>query len=257
MRNHYQTLGIDKTATQDDIKRAYRRLASQHHPDKGGDTQRFQEIQQAYSVLGDEQSRQQYDNPPAGTQPLGSNFDFDSIFSMFGARFGQAMPEDMVSRMQLWISLRDVACGGRKQIAVSSSRGRSNIEIDIPTGIDDGSSVRYANLAPGGGDLVVLFRVRPEPGWERQGNTITHDVLVPVWDLILGAEIQVESLDGRSIAVTIPPRSQPGTMLRIPRYGLKTFRQQIQGDLLIRLQAQMPAVISPALLEAISRERNQ
>lgn len=257
MRDYYQTLGVDKTASQDDIKRAYRRLASQHHPDKGGDTERFQEIQQAYSVLGDEQLRQEYDNPRPQAAAFGSNFDFDTIFSMFGARFGQENPGNMVSRMQLWISLRDVACGGRRQISVSGSRGRSNIEIDIPAGIDDGSSMRYANLAPGGGDLIITFRVRPEPGWERRGNTVTHDVSVSIWDLVLGAEIEVQSLDGRNIMITVPPQSQPGTMLRIRGYGLRTFRQQEQGDLMIRLQAHVPVGISAELLEAIRRERDR
>ena len=96
MSDHYSTLGVAKTATQDEIKKAYRKLASQHHPDKGGDTKKFQDIQTAYETLGDEQKRSQYDSP----QPQGVHFEFGgpggfdlgSIFNMFGARGFQNHP---------------------------------------------------------------------------------------------------------------------------------------------------------------------
>ena len=88
MTNHYQTLGVERTASAEDIKRAYRKLAGQHHPDRGGDTAKFQTIQAAYDVLGDQGKRQQYDNP-APQFSGGAPFDFDNIFNMFGARFQQ------------------------------------------------------------------------------------------------------------------------------------------------------------------------
>ena len=93
MTDHYAKLGVARNATQDEIKRAFRRLASQHHPDKGGDTKKFQEIQAAYDVLGDTAKRSQYDSPQPQFSGLGggpnfnANFDFNTIFDMFGARF--------------------------------------------------------------------------------------------------------------------------------------------------------------------------
>ena len=91
MIDHYSTLGVGKNANADDIKKAYRKLAGKHHPDKGGDTATFQKIEEAYRILSDPQQRQQYDNPsPFGQPGFGSHnasFDMDAIFSMFGARF--------------------------------------------------------------------------------------------------------------------------------------------------------------------------
>lgn len=258
MKDYYNTLGVARDAAHTDIKHAYRRLASQHHPDKGGSTERFQQIQEAYAVLSDADQRQKYDNPHATFEftPDQANFDFDGIFRMFGAKFGDnARATHPTSRMQLWIGLRDVARGGPKQIAVSSHQGRSNLEIDIPVGIDDGSTVRYSGLAPGGGDLVVTFRIKPEPGWERQGSNVIQDVVMSVWDLILGTELTVESPDGRHIIIQIPEKSQPGSILRIPGYGLRTFRQTTVGDLMVRLQSWLPPTISIDLLDAIRRER--
>ena len=91
MTNHYQTLGVDRNAGPDEIKRAYRKLASQHHPDKGGDKVKFQEIQSAYSILGDDQKRAEDDNPMSRMNGFnfqsnggGGNFNFESIFDIFG-----------------------------------------------------------------------------------------------------------------------------------------------------------------------------
>jgi len=193
MTDYYQTLGVDRNATPDQIKRAYRKLASQHHPDKGGDKARFQEIQQAYATLGDEQKRAQYSNP----QPQGFNFqhpgsaggfDFQTIFDVFGARFQQ--PHQRVNRAQmtLWITLQDVAVAGRKTISVGTPQGTQVIEIEIPLNINDGDSVHYSGVGPGGIDLVIIFKIHPNPKWQRQGPNLTVDHDVSVWDLILGRD---------------------------------------------------------------------
>ena len=258
MKDHYQTLGVERRATDEEIKRAYRRLASQHHPDKGGNKEHFQEIQQAYAVLSDPVQKQQYDNPGIRIN-MGANphFDFDSIFDMFGARFGDVRNRNTAARIQLWISLADVAQGGPRTIAVSSPSGQHNIEITVPPGLQDGESVRYPRLAPGGVDLVVLFRVRPEPGWQRQDHDVIQDITLEIWDLILGRDIMTTTLSGREIKVAVPPRSQPGSLLRIRGHGLPHRNSSAQGDLFIRLLARLPKDITPDLLEHIQRERGQ
>ena len=122
MTDHYATLGVAKDASQDEIKKAFRKLASQHHPDKGGDTVKFQEIQAAYDVLGDPEKRRQYDNPSPGWvgsgQPGGFSFNFgtgpqfnaDFFNQMFGQGFGQPQRQSHV-RMTVWINLEEVARG--------------------------------------------------------------------------------------------------------------------------------------------------
>jgi curved DNA-binding protein len=258
VKDYYKILGLERSAADDDIKRAYRRLASQYHPDKGGDTERFQEIQEAYSVLSDPAQRQQYDNPGIRiNMGSGHGFDFDGIFNMFGARFQDRMSPTSVSRLQLWISLRDVAQGGRRPVAISSRGGQSNIEIDIPQGVEDGSSIRYPKLAPGGNDLVVTFRINPEPGWERQDQNVIRDTPISIWDLITGGELIVTTLTGSNISLTIPPNTQPGTMMRIKGHGLKMFRYPTSGDMLVRLIARLPDQISLELRDMIKQEKSR
>lgn len=255
--DHYQTLGISRTATADEIKRAYRRMASQHHPDKGGDTGRFQQIQEAYDVLSDAQRRQEYDNPAFARMPhpAQGGFDFDSIFNIFGARFQDAsMRQTVPARIQLWISLHDMATGGLRTIAVSSPSGQQNIEINIPPGIEDGASVRYPQVAPGGMDLVVTFRIRPEPGWTRHGTDVIRDITVSIWDLVIGTTVELTILTSNTIALTIPPHTQPNTMLRVRGHGLPN-RHQGHGDLLVRVGAQIPKSVSPQLIDLIKQER--
>jgi len=261
MKNHYETLGVKTSADADEIKRAYRKLASQHHPDKGGDVKKFQEIEEAYRTLSDPQARAQYDNPQPNFGSFGQHgapqgFDFDTIFDIFGARFGQGQRRPQQARMSLWIQLRDVAQGGRRTISVGTQTGTQAVDIEIPLGIDDGDSVQYPGLAPGGMDLIVSFRIHPDPRWFRSGLNVTAEHTATVWDLILGASARIRDVLGTEIMFTIPPMCQPGTTLRLRGRGLR-HRSGQQGDILIRIQGSLPPKIDTELLDLIRVKHNQ
>jgi DnaJ-class molecular chaperone len=261
MINYYQTLGVDRDATPDQVKRAYRKLASQHHPDKGGDKNKFQEIEEAYRTLSDPQKRAMHDNPGFGSQHGGFGsqgpFDFESIFNIFGTRFqhpGQQRRQQ--ARMSLWITLRDVAQGGSKTISVGTPQGTHAVEIEIPLAINDGDSVHYAGIGPGGMDLVISFRIHPDPQWLRQDLNLSIELTVSVWDLITGGETTLRDLLGNTLSLTVPPKTQPGTMFRLRGRGLSS-RAGNSGDILVKLQARIPDSISPELLDLIRQNQDQ
>jgi curved DNA-binding protein len=259
MTDHYAALGVPRTATAVEIKQAFRKLASQHHPDKGGDTAKFQAIQAAYAVLGDEQKRAEYDNPQPQFGGFGGGPQFNDIFSqMFGqggfGGFGQQHPRRNHVRMTLYISLQDVAQGGKKTVAVGTSQGQSTVELDVPLGLNDGDNIQYGGLAPGGQDLVITYRIRPDSAWHRDGLNLTVEHNISVWDLILGADITVNNILGHSLTVKVPPKCQPNAVLRLRAQGLRD-RRGAQGDMFVKLNARIPAALAPELIEAIEKYR--
>ncbi len=265
MKDYYKILGVERGASEDDIKRAYRKLAMKHHPDRGGDQSKFQEIQEAYGVLGDAQKRQEYDNPHqrvhinvGGHGGMPGGFNFDDIFSMFGVNM-QQQRQQHGARISLWITLEDVAHGGPRAISLQVGNRTSTVQIDIPPGIDDGATIRYPGLSPDGTDLIISYRVNPHPVWHREGRDIITQRDVPVWDLILGGDITVTDLKGATLSLTIPPKTQPGAMLRARGRGLPPTTIPGRaggppGDLLVKLQARIPADISDGIMEALRRE---
>lgn len=264
MKDYYSILGVNRSAGDDEIKRAYRRLASQHHPDKGGDTTKFQEIQEAYSTLSDPQARQLYDNPHLGKPQFtgGPGFNFNDLFAqMFGQGFSPGGRQPQAARITLWISLADVARGGPRIISLQVHNRVQNVEIDLPAGINDGDTIRYPGLSPDGQDLVITYRVHPDPRWQRNGRDVTGNTTVDVWDLILGCEHPVEDVLGNRFMLTIPPMTQPGSLMRMRGLGLPTNkmpgRQQhgAAGDLFFKIQARIPNNIPPDLLEQLRRLR--
>ena len=259
MTNHYQTLGVDRNASADEIKRAYRKMASQHHPDKGGDKNRFQEIEQAYRTLSDPQQRAMHDNPRQsqhfGFQSNGP-FDFQSVFDIFGTRFQQPHQQrTQQARMSLWITLPDVAQAGPKTISVGSHLGTQTVEIEIPAGIDDGDTVQYPGIGPGGMDLIITFRIHPNPRWERQGLNLITDHVVDVWDLILGCEVEISDILNTALSVGIPAGTQPATLIRLKGRGLRGRSGQT-GDWFIRVQTRIPKDI-PEDLVSLIRDKYQ
>ena len=257
MKDYYLILGVPRTASNDEIKRAYRKLAMQHHPDRGGDQVKFQDINEAYITLSDPGKKQAYDNPAPAFSQGGAGFPFTDFFEMFGMRPGGAPHQNFhhqrSPRMNLWITLEDVARGGPRMINVANHTA----EIVIPQGIEDGDNVRYSGIGPNSTDIIALFRVTPNPKWQRNGADISTEIAISVWDLILGTELTLTTLTGNTVQITIPPNTQPGTVMRVRGYGLPRKQSTQRGDIMIRTQARLPESIPQELREHIKRTRDQ
>jgi len=252
--DYYSALGISKTATQQEIKQAYRKLASKHHPDRGGDTQKFQEIEEAYRTHSDEQKRQQYDNPnPFGGQQGFAGFNFGgSPFEEMFRQFNQ--PRQRVYTVNIFVTLEQVSRGDTETIQVQSPAGPKTFQIKIPKGIEDGQRVNYENLMPDG-VLQIMFRIRRHEKFERRGLDLVTILNISVFDLILGTNIEFTTIHDQTLSVTIPPRSKPGSNLRIPNHGLEA--SNARGDQYLLLSPVIPDTISTDLLTALEKERTQ
>lgn len=173
---------------------------------------------------------------------------------MFGQSFpGQQRRPNHV-RMSLWVTLRDVAQGGRRPVSLSTGQGQSTVEIEIPLGLNDNDSIQYTGLAPGGQDLVVTFRIQPDRVWSRSALNLSTEQTVSIWDLILGADMVVHSITGKNLNVTIPVNTQPGTVLRLRAQGLQD-QQGRHGDLHVKLVARIPQPVPSELAAAIKQHR--
>lgn len=249
MADHYQTLGVASTATAEEIKRAYRALASKHHPDRGGSTEQFQKIQAAYDVLGDPQRRAEYDHP--GYHTFGNSDTtihdiFTQMFRQHAAHSARSRPVQTV----VWITLRDVAEGTPKSLNIATSQGSTTVVVAVPRGIEDGDHVQYSGIAPGGQDLVVQFRIQPQQDWRRDGNDLHTHYRVSIWQLVLGTDAELTSILGTSIKFTIAPGTQPTATLRLRSQGITDRNGQV-GDILVKLQPFVPQDTPEYLLQAI------
>lgn len=257
--NYYETLGVSKNATPDEIKRAFRKLASQHHPDKGGDTRRFQEIQQAYDVLSDPQKRQQYDNPQPQFQQFGGMPPgFEDIFSAFGGMggpfgdiFGRHQQRPQRNRnlsLQAQISLEDAHNGKDLTISVMLPSGREQVcEIKIPKGIQDGTTLRLANMGDDSmpnlprGDIHLTIHIVPHHIFQRQGDDLVRPLEVNALDAILGKSYNIETIDKKILEVKIKPGTQPGTILAAHGYGMPNINDnRFVGRMLIQINIKIP-----------------
>jgi DnaJ-class molecular chaperone len=156
--------------------------------------------------------------------------------------------------MTLWILLLDVATGGKRTVSLGTQSGVSAVEIEIPLGINDGDNVQYEGIGPGGSDLVVQFKVTPDRKWQRDGLNLAQEVRIDIWNLILGGELTIDTLTGKTLSTQVPARTQPGTVLRLKGQGLRDRAGQI-GDIMVRVQAQIPENIPPEIIDAIQKHQ--
>jgi curved DNA-binding protein len=261
--DYYDALGVDRNASEDEIRRAYRRLAREYHPDvnkEPGAEDRFKEISEAYEVLRDPEKRAAYDRRgrtrtgPAGDggfggfEPgrggfedvrvdFGSGGDFGDIFESFfgggrGGRtdFRERAPRRSDHEAELELSLEEAARGGRRRIALGDGR---SYEVNIPAGVRDGQRIRLAGEGENGGDLFLRVRLRPHPRFRVEGRDLRTDLPVTPWEAALGAEVEVPTLTGTS-RVNVAPGTSSGRVLRLRGEGLAG------GDLYAEVRIMLP-----------------
>jgi DnaJ-class molecular chaperone len=263
--DYYETLGVKRDASEEDIKKAYRKLARQYHPDRNpGDKQaevKFKEVQQAYDVLSDKKKRAQYDQfgtaePQAGFGGFGgggagptfrwetgdgAGIDPSEIFSQFfggmgagtgrRARSGRTRrPEPAESfETEITIPFLTAALGGSIDLRVD---GRE-LTVKVPAGIEECKKLRLHGQAPGGGDLSVLIHIQPHPFFRREGNDIILEVPLSVAEAVLGTRVEVPTLDGTRLDVKIPPGTSSGARLRLRGKGIRGGDQYIETKVVV------------------------
>lgn len=271
-KDQYQVLGVGGGATQEDIRRAYRRLARHHHPDANpGDPaaeERFKEISTAYDVLGDPARRQEYDQArPAGGacggfDPTGGHVTInvddladlggieDLLSDLFGGRGAGARTHrprrgrDLEASLQL--SFEEAVSGMTTSVQMGDATGSGrSVRVRVPAGVDDGQRIRVPGLGEPGadgappGDLYVTVRVPPHARFGRSGRDLTLALPVTYAEAALGAEVAVPTLDGDRVRVRIPPGTPSGRKLRVRGRGVPGPAGG-RGDLLITIEIAVP-----------------
>jgi len=254
----YSVLGVSRNASQEEVKKAYKKLAMKHHPDRGGDEAKFKEISEAYERII---------NPKAGGfedfefTPGGFGFrrggSVDDIFSeFFDFHGGRAQRRSAMVQVSIWITLEDVALGGDRPITLQSNSGVQAANITIPKGVLDNTQVRYPDIGPNGQDVIVIFRVRPHKNFQRVKSVdLQTEVDVDFWTLILGGKVNVKTLLGKNLGLTIPPRTKPGIMMKMTGQGIQNTRQT--GDLYVKLNAKLPEDIPEEIVDVLTKHRGQ
>ncbi len=270
-KDYYEILGVSREATPDEIKKAYRKLAKQYHPDVSKEPnaeEKYKEINEAYEVLKDPEKRKKYDTlgmnwqsgqdftPPPGWQHVdfgggdmgGFSDFFQTIFGSSGKNFGgfgdifssanfqQPMKRD--SEVSVTLALEDVVKGGVHTFTLSSSSGKRNIKVNLPKGITEGSQIRLPGKADGGGDIYVNIHVAPNKIFEVNEFDLTREIKVPVWDAVLGKDLVVGTLDGE-VMIKMPPGLQDGQKLRVRGKGMPK-RDGTNGDLYVKIKIEIP-----------------
>jgi DnaJ-class molecular chaperone len=267
MKNYYEILGIEKSANADEIKRAYRKLASKHHPDKGGDTAVFQEIQTAYDTLSDPAKKQQYDLGGTGSQ---QNFDprnFGFHFGGFGP-FGPAQGDPFQDLRDFFgngahraprknqdivishpVTLFDSLTGKKETIQYRTAAGTATtLDIEIPPAVNFGYRVRYGGYGDDSvqglprGDLILDIKmVLPHNYWIEHGNILHTRIEIGVWQAMTGGDHYFTSFDGKQFKIAIPAGTQPTTKFKLRGQGMMVNRTQ-RGDLCLVAEINIPAV---------------
>lgn len=262
--DYYQTLGVAKNATPDEIKKAYRKLASQHHPDKGGDTAMFQKIEEAYRTLSDPQKRQEYDNPqpqfsgfPGGFHFTTDGGGFEDFFShIFNQAQRQHRPQNPSYKTVLFFTLEDSYFGNEQTVTLNTHTGQHTVKLKVPKGIEDGSNIRYDNIIPNS-SLIVEYRMRKHPKFERRQHHLYCELEVSVLELIVGATKEFTAISGKTFEISIKPKTNPTGILKIPGQGMPYHNGNLYGDQIILLKPIMPDTIDEAITNSITQSLNK
>ncbi|CAN5121888.1 DnaJ C-terminal domain-containing protein [soil metagenome] len=261
-QDFYQILGVSKSATADEIKKAYRKLALEYHPDRNKTKEgqaKFLEVTKAYEVLGDAQKRTTYDQygaaafeqggagagGPFGGQQGGQygpfsysysqggnaqGFDFGGFsdpFEIFEQFFG-ASRQPRRAVYSLTINFSDAVHGAQKEVSIDGKKQK----IKIPAGVDSGSRIRFS-------DYDVVIDVLADPAFQREGYDIVTEQEVPFSKAALGTELPVKTIHGE-VVIKVPAGTQPNTLIRLREKGVPHIQAKGKGDHYVRIKVTVP-----------------
>ena len=273
--DYYKILGLEKNATADQIKKAYRKLARKHHPDLNPNDKeahkKFQQINEANEVLSDPEKRKKYDaygkdwqhaeqfekaraeqrqygggqGGGGFTESFGegdfSDF-FESLFGGMGKRTRQTKFRGEDLQAELHLSLKDAATTHQQTLTINGK----HIRITINAGVESGQKIKLKGHggpgASGGpnGDLYLTFIVDEDPRFRRIGNDIHVQQDLPLYTALLGGEVTIDTLSGK-VKLKVAPETQNGTKVRLKGKGFPVYRQEGQsGDLYVTYQVKLP-----------------
>lgn len=278
MKNYYDTLGVAETATDQEIKKAFRKLAAEHHPDKGGSQTKFQEINEAYDTLKNTSKRQEYDTMRKyGQRNFGSgqgfNFNandffnedtFEEFFSGFGFGPGSRGQTRMYTRrprvnksvnVRLSVSIKEVMHTIEKTLSLKLPSGRDEIvQVKIPAGCQNGATFKYKGLGDDTdpklprGDLMVNVSVLDSDGFTRKMNDLWTEKTISCFDALRGCEFTIQTLDDKKLKVRVPSGTQPGSVINLKGQGMPVHNSlNIRGNLLIRINIVIPQLTEKEL----------
>jgi len=291
-KDHYETLGIKRDATQEEIKKSYRALAKKYHPDTNPDNKlaedKFKEINEAYEILGDSNKREEYDNGGSGFNfGGGRGFDpsmygsmgggrggsqsdiFDSIFGGGGFDFDSTIRRAPVKgkdiEADLTISLEEGFIGAEKKVSLRGQSGLKSLTFKIPKGARAGERIRLQGKGEDGpsgnnGDLYLTIKIKQGERFTLEGNDLVMSVNMLPWDAAFGTNITVEAIDGK-VEVLVPAGRQTDSRVRVAGRGY-IDRTGKRGDLFVRVRITNPNQLTSEMqdlyekLRKISRNTN-
>src|SRR5579871_5008973 len=274
--DYYKILGIEKNASQDDIKKAYRKLARKHHPDLNPNNKEahklFQQINEANEVLSDPEKRKKYDEygkdwkhaeqfekakqyssqqhyANEDRQSFSGNFDeggfsdfFESLFGGGGRRTSQTKFRGQDYNAELQVNLTDAYTTHQQTITIDGK----NVRITIPAGIENGQKIKLKGYgAPGAnggpnGDLYITFSITNNTRFKRDGNDLHTTVDIDLYTALLGGEIMVDAMSGK-VKLKVNPETHNGTKIRLKGKGFPVYKSEGQfGDLFITYHVKLP-----------------
>jgi len=279
-KDFYAILGVDKKASGDEIKKKYRSLARELHPDKtkGDDAleEKFKAVSEAYDILSDSKKRAEYDEArslferggfrgPMGGQNVGGDFSdlfgggspndiFANLFGGGGIRRGPRKGQDL--QTESTITFKESVFGTTLELKLSTNGGKpQTITARVPAGVNDGAKIRVKGKgAPGEagpGDLFIMLHVKPHPIFSRKAENIVMTLPVTFVEATLGADIKVPTLDGEEVTVRLAPGTPNGRTLRVKGRGIK--KGSISGDLLATIDVQVPQKVEGEAAEALKK----
>ena len=261
--DYYSILGVAKNASDQDIRKAYKKMSMQHHPDRGGNEEQFKKINEAYQTLSNAQKRAAYDNPQPqynfNTSNMGGGFEdmFSHAFGQHGFR-RQPPRRNKDIQLQYTIDISESFTGKNTTIQYHLPSGKFEmVDVRIPPGMRPGEVVRipgYGDDSISGiqrGNLLLRINLTMRPGWDIDNFDLIHSLEVSVLDLMIGCEVPVESPEGKTINLKIPKGTQPGTTFSVSGYGLPNHKTGKRGSIFVKIKGKVPRINDEQVLRQL------